>query len=530
MKAERIPVAAGSSTATNRQGPDARGQTPEAEGAGGRRVEDRDKFPARLFPGVRRLAPFPRRGKLFWLVTVAAAAILIVQLFVPPIIGLSDQNDFRRVIGVFGYGPEPSDPPATFAWVAPKYIPDPAFRARGMEHFTSEYLFAVAALAVNKVISRDGKLDIEVMGLVHALAFVAAFMRLLFVTRNLRARTLIWIAALVILTDVGYVAYWNSFYTEPASCIFCLFLLAESIEMCDIGRVSAASLIRWTLWAVLFTEAKEQNATSGLLLALFSALLWTWAPDRRARCTAAVCAAVLAAVSSLSLATVPRDSNTARIYEMVFLAIVPESRNAATDLATLGLDPQLRDYSGTGPWSAKTAYPALVESGALGRIITPMKIVEFYLLRPTRLWRHIQSLLPVATRLRPDGFGNFEFSAGLPPETRSRTFAAWSAFHEHVLPHFTKFMLFALLIPAPFALWNRIRKRARSLWIDFAGLLAASCLLAFLTAIFGDAWENVRHLFLFNLLLDTTLVAAGAWCWSFAKSKNGLMAKQGYTS
>ena len=29
-------------------------------------------------------------------------------------------------------------------------------------------------------------------------------------------------------------------------------------------------------------------------------------------------------------------------------------------------------------------------------------------------------------------------------------------------------------------------------------------------AICGDAWDNVKHLFLFNLLLDTWLVAGGA--------------------
>src|ERR1039458_9551734 len=97
--------------------------------------------------------------KLFWMVTAAAAAILVYQLFVPPIIGLSDQNDFRRVIGVLGYGPEPSHVPLAFAWVARKYVPDLSFRARGLEHFTSEYLFAATALLLNKIVSRDGRLD-----------------------------------------------------------------------------------------------------------------------------------------------------------------------------------------------------------------------------------------------------------------------------------------------------------------------------------------------------------------------------------
>ena len=36
--------------------------------------------------------------------------------------------------------------------------------------------------------------------------------------------------------------------------------------------------------------------------------------------------------------------------------------------------------------------------------------------------------------------------------------------------------------------------------------LATCCLVSFFAAAFGDAWDNVKHQFLFNLLLDTCLV------------------------
>ena len=62
--------------------------------------------------------------------------------------------------------------------------------------------------------------------MVHALAFLAVFARLLWVARRHRAYWLIWIAALVGLTDAGYAVYWNSFYAEPASCIFFLLLVS----------------------------------------------------------------------------------------------------------------------------------------------------------------------------------------------------------------------------------------------------------------------------------------------------------------
>jgi hypothetical protein len=447
------------------------------------------------------------RGTLFWAVMAAVAAILVYQLFIPPVIGLADQNDFKRTLGRFGYGAVHSDGSLNLAWVEPKYVPNPNFREPDWDQFSSEYLFVGTALLINKVLSKDGRLDVTIIGLVHALAFLAIFARFLFVTRNCRARALPWIGAIVIFTDVGYVAYWNSFYAEPASGLFALLLLTESVDISVRRSVSGAGLARWSLWAILLVLAKPQNAPVGVLLGLFCPLvLRSWVATRAARYGAWIgCAAIVAASGTMFL-TAPvamKDHNT---YNLVFLAIVPESRNASTDLKSLGLDPRLRDYSTTGAWSSNTAFPTLHESGAIGRVVTLMTVVRFYMLRPTRMWRHIQTKLPLATSLRPEWCGNFEPSAGYPAGARSGAFALWSSFHQRALVHGIKYILFLLPIPPFFAVLRRVRGIRCELWVDFSGLLALCCLAAFLTALFGDAWDNVRHLYLFNLLLDVCLL------------------------
>src|SRR5580692_5577812 len=112
-------------------------------------------------------------GKLYIAVLAAAGAILTCQLFIPPIVGLADQGDFIRTIGRFGYGPQHHGS-LEYAYVEPKYIPDPHYRSPGWEQANSEYLFVAAALLLNKVVSRDGTLDITVAGWVHAVAFLVA--------------------------------------------------------------------------------------------------------------------------------------------------------------------------------------------------------------------------------------------------------------------------------------------------------------------------------------------------------------------
>jgi len=452
--------------------------------------------------------------KLRWAVIAAAATILGWQLFVQPVVGLADQGDYARTIGRFGYGPADKSPPYYIVFVPRKFVRDPGFRVPNLEHVESEYLFAGAAVLLNKLISRDGTLDIEVIGLVHALAFLAAFARLLAVTNGLRAAPFVWIASLLILTDVGYVAYWNSFYSEPASCIFFLLLVSETVAIVRSGESSTASIARWSLWAILFVGAKFQNFPFALLLVPL-ALRFGWQSRRTlARHVSIAGAGAILIVALFNLSLFPKPLRTASTYNAVFLGILPESKTPGADLAWFHLEPQLVRYSGTGAWSPGTAFPDLFQRGILGRELTPASVARFWILHPTRIWRRAKAVLPIAFSLRPEWCGNFERVAGKPPGARSMSFTLWSMFHEQVMKRIGKFLI-VLLFSSPIAAiaaWiARPRDRLR---VECAAVLSACCLMGFLVAICGDAWDTVKHLFLFNLILDTTLVSGATFVLS----------------
>jgi hypothetical protein len=316
--------------------------------------------------------------------------------------------------------------------------------------------------------------------------------------------------ALLVLTDVGYAAYWNSFYSEPASCIFFLLLLSESIVICRSSEVSAGQILRWTLWAALFVLSKPLVAPLGILLALFLFRMRAWSKVPFARRIAIASSLLLAAVTAISIISIPLPIRWANTYNQVFLVILPESKDPALDAKTLGLPSDWLKYSGTGAWSPGTAYYDAVVAGVIGKAITPGSILRFYLLRPSRIWRHAKRILPVAFSLRPDTCGNFERSTGLPAGARSHSFDLWSGFHDRAIAPSGKYVLIALLF-SPFVLaaaWLRAPCRRRS--IELFELLALCCILAFLVAICGDDYDNIRHLFLFNLLLDTLFVGGAA--------------------
>jgi hypothetical protein len=456
-------------------------------------------------------------GKLYVAVLAAAGAILAYQLFIPPIVGLADQGDFLRTIGRFGWGPQHHGS-LEYIYVEPKYVPDPQYRSPYWEQANSEYLFVGASLLLNKLVSKDGALDITVVGFVHALAFLAAFARLLWVLRRERAHALIWIIALVALTDVGYAQYWNSFYAEPASCIFFLLLLAEAVEIARAGETGLAGILRWSLWSILWILAKPQNAPIGLILGLFSFRLTMWTASRRARIAALAGGCAMFGCAVFNVSTMPVYGRQANTYGMIFSGILGDSKTREADLRALGLDPQLARYAGTGAWSLGTYFPEMAASGVLKRVNT-FTVLRFFLMRPARMWRRLHALLPKITLFRRDWYGNFEPSAGVPKLAESQAFTVWSGFHEHVLAAMSKWVVFAVAGWPLFAAWRWIRGQdnIRRRRLELLTILPLSCLAALFSAVYGDAFDVVKHMYLFNLLLDTCLLYAAWACgarWS----------------
>ena len=456
------------------------------------------------------MADSSRLARLRRSVWAAAAAIVVYQLFIPPIVGLSNQNDFQRVIGRFGYSQEDKATPLWSAYVQAKYIPDGKWREPSVEQAGPEYLFVWSAILLNKLVSKDGKLDIMMMGLVHGAAFLAVFAWLLRATEGLAGGVFLWIAALLALTDVGYVAYWNSFYTEPSSHIFFLALLCESIGICRRGSASPGQLARWSVWAAAWVDAKSSNFPVAVVLAPL-ALRMGWEKRRALAVAGAVAIAVAGAVN---MWTRPKPMQAATAYDAIFMAILPESHTPAADLKALGLDPAAVRFSGSGAWTPNTAIGDMVASGAIGKRVTSATVGLFYLSHPARIWRRTKAMLPVAFSLRPEWCGNFEQSAGFPPGARSRAFSLWSGFHERVLARGGKAIVLVLPIAliACIAAWFRTRRNR--LRIEFCAALCTCCLIAFLVPVLGDAWDNVKHLVLFNLLLDTTLITGVGLLWA----------------
>ena len=198
------------------------------------------------------------------------------------------------------------------------------------------------------------------------------------------------------------------------------------------------------------------------------------------------------------------------MYNMIFMAVLPESKDPPSDLKALGLDAEYVKYSGTLAWSPNAGVADGLLVNKILSTLTPVKLFDFYLIRPNRMWRHLRSTLSVALSLRPDFCGNFERNAGRPPGRLSYQFSLWSEFRRLVVTP-TAGGIFAGVVISPFAFGTLLvlKRNSAPLFrrsLELAVCLGTACLFAFLTAAFSDAWETVKHQYLFNLLLDAGIV------------------------
>ena len=313
--------------------------------------------------------------------------------FCSAIIGLADQGDFLRVLGQLGYAPVPKGAEHKYWYVTRKYIKDPSYREPRWEQLTSESIFARTAIALNGLFGTSKTFDITVFGFTHTLIFLLALARLFHVTRHFARYRILWALILLALTDVGYVSYWNSLYTEPASCLWFLFFLAESINICDTQQISFGLTLRWSVFAVLWITAKPQNALFCIPLAVYGLAIARRTLDRKAHYASlgGVVAVCLAGV--VMYCSVPLTTRVTAHYNVIFFGILPGSDDPQSDLKALGLNPDYARYAGTVAWSSGTGVRDGALVNAVEANVTSFGLMAFYLKRPMRMLGRLEELL-----------------------------------------------------------------------------------------------------------------------------------------
>jgi len=457
-----------------------------------------------------RVPPVAMESTLLALIAGLAAW----QLLIPPILGVADQGDYARVmrpLGLAHVGAAYED--TVFHWVQPRYRVVPADWTDLLP--SAELLLAGTARGLHTVFWPDGLFDLRLLGAVHLAFYLAAIWLVLRAARTLPipARIVIAIGALLATPDVAYVAYLNSFYSEPASLVFLLALLGVGLRWLRAPAPGRAVAWAYFVCAALVVSTKAQHHVLALPLALLPVLLLASAEGRRMRPTLVAVAAGLLVVGASLLATMPDWLRNPARWNGVFYGLLLDSPSPAADLAALGLEPTLARFVGVAGVEANGTVERAPVMEVGGRLDF-RAIAAFYLRHPGRFVRVASRCAEHAFTWRGALLGNYTRDSGRPARAHAPSLTGWSVFQDRVFPKRLWFLASFLALFSGVAIWELRRglgtPRARTALLCLTvGLMTV---LAFAVVVLAGGTEDTAvDLFLFQVLFDVCLITAAAW-------------------
>lgn len=453
-----------------------------------------------------------RRYLEYFLLALIAATIAY-QLFLSPVIGMADNGDFARIAQRFNLV-HLSDNHADryFEHFDLKWRIDPS--ARWISGFqSSESALVALSLPLNRLLSRDGLYDLRCLGFLHFVILLIAAWLFIVYSRQLRPlpRIVFLCLLFLIFTDAGYVAYFNSFYSEPSSFIFLFCTLA--LLLLTFQSPHFGTLLCCVFCCLFFVTAKPQNVAVGLLLALIFLRIRDLRPGRRWRWTNAALSLGVVLVSIGYSASNPKYSFKQTYYVAVFTEILSHSPAPDRDMAELGMNPGLAKYSGASPFEPWVR----LESQELQNFFDQMsltKIGMFYLHHLGRLQESLNRTAEFALLVRPELIGNFEKSTGAPPYRKSRAFSFWSNWKKEYGPKtiVSLEVLCAIDAIGILILYCRKRTKVERLLLELQALLLIMAVAQILTVtITMGTIDPIKQAFLFSVLWDICFASALVW-------------------
>ena len=434
-----------------------------------------------------------------------AALILFWQLILPPPVGVANNSDFGKLLGRYNLGA-----PSKFEYADTRYVYDPRYHWES-GFYSSESLLILPALAINRLVSRDGSFDLRLMGIVHGTLFLVAMVLFVPLLEGVprRLQLAFWAMTLFIFCDVMYVSYLNSFYMDVAAYLSLLLAVVLYLRVLRWRR-PADIILLVVCCAVLITSKPQHAVLAGWLALLFWVMRDVMWGGRKL--LAATVSLVLLVTAWATLRFGAEVSYAAKgYYTAVFWQILPNSKNVDRAMADLGLDDSYRVWIGTHAYYPGTRLDDAAFSAAFMQKVSYGRLAWFYLTHPPDAYRALLKSLAEAGRHRPM-LGNFDPSAGKPAGYQSQSFAAWSdlkkkLFLDKSLRLLLSFTGLALLVTALLVRQRRTLPRgAIAGGIALVGMTATEMLVSSL----ADAIDVPRHHLIFYAHFDLLLLA-GLW-------------------
>ncbi|MHA7270740.1 glycan biosynthesis hexose transferase WsfD [Arthrobacter sp. HLT1-20] len=335
----------------------------------------------------------------------AAAAVILIRLFLPTTVGMADRGDgFQQMCGLGVRNVRPWNYEKLTQYVYPQWIPHgwagetcPS-NADAWSWLSAPHLLAWLGQLLTPLLGWGPGLDTRAIAVVCAGLFgslVAGFV--IACPGRLPFRILAAAGLTAVMADGMFAVFFISPYPQAAVFLGLFGLFVSLLFLWRRDTVTVAGMIPVVLASLFVFTADPQTVA---LLPALALALW-WRPSRRrrsivgadpsaatswlrGRAVAAVLVLVLSAGAVLVVASSSGKNREPQLYNAIFTEILPYSPHPEKDLAWFGISADLARYAGTSHGETGSA----VESPTFEDFTSNVSNIElagFYLSHPERL-------------------------------------------------------------------------------------------------------------------------------------------------
>lgn len=450
-----------------------------------------------------------------FIAVVLALVIIIIILFLPPYIGMEDNGDFQRVIYAEGLYDLPENSDLLYeGYFIKEYGIMQHYNEHGNIIFTTQSLFIKPAVWLDQLLTgNDDVFDLRYFGVIMTVYFLAVLYFLVDSLSNkmtLVGSILISLICVYIFCDIGYIAYFNSFYAEPLAyisimaCITCALLFAQ-------GRYNKYVVLgMFLLNGMILTLSKQQFAPIGAILGVIC-LFFLMNADGRLLKRLIVASSVLLLVTGIATyMLIPTGFVNINLYHSMTRGMLMTSDNPPETLEEFDIDPH---YELLNESIYFDKYPVInPEDERLHEDFYShydiASIVKHYATHPGAFVEMLDRAVHNAYIIRPD-MGNYEYATGQPPNAHSQIFSVHSNLKRTYVPKTSGFVIIWMLVVGAILFKKRL-KQIVVIGITLVGL--SQIVVSILGA--GDA-DLAKHVFLYNVTFDIVNVIVFAHIVAF---------------
>lgn len=486
--------------------------------------------------------------RIVFLLIFALAAVLLLK---EPFVGIADNSDYYRVIQPLGFQPEINNR-YFYAYnfytvndVSSEDIKDSLINIinpkveNNNEYFSTQFIFIKISMIINyflKIIFGKSPeiFNIKILGIFYAIIYSYGFY--LFLTnlqfKNKYVNTIFLIISIVILFDMGYLLYFNSFFGEApiiASLIMTLGSIISFINS-DSKAKSVYYGILFFIFGIALAGAKVANAPIGILIGLFSLTLFIVKKDYINRAVIVMGAAAIICFSVFYYINAPKWMSQVNNYQSIFYGITKDSKEPEKDLEKLSIPLKYLPLTNTHGFLDHGEFE--IYSDDFQKDVYDnasfVDILKFYLLNPSRFIEKLKLSADSSVIIRPSYLGNY--SKEDEPERLSFTerFSLWSNIRKNTLGYaFYIIITFSALyfVINIYEIIKNIKQHNNNKTV-----ISIASMLLFLTAmsqfalpIIGNGEADLqKHMLLFNLCFDLMIIVGVYWLISYFNSKTVL--------